>query len=97
MTLDSLVDNTKASLRAFEKNNSEVSEIRNLDEVFSELTDIMIKNNVQFDNPMQDQDFYKTEFGMENYENRHEKLTRALTTLKEAQEKNQNLKLELDN
>jgi predicted kinase len=96
MTLDSLVDNTKASLRAFEKNNSEVSEIRNLDEVFSELTDIMIKNNVQFDNPMQDQDFYKTEFGMENYENRHEKLTRALTTLKEAQEKNQNLKLELE-
>jgi predicted kinase len=96
MTLDSLVDNTKASLRAFEKNNSEVSEIRNLDEVFSELTDIMIKNNVQFDNPMQDQDFYKTEFGMENYENRHEKLTRALTTLKEAQDKNQNLKLELE-
>ena len=96
MTLDSLVDNTKASLRAFEKNNSEVSEIRNLDEVFSELTDIMIKNNVQFDNPMQDQDFYKTEFGMENYETRHEKLNRALTTLKEAQDKNQNLKLELE-
>ena len=95
-TLDSFLDNTKAGLRAFEKANSEVSEIRNLDEVWSEITDIMIKNNVQFDNPMQDQDFYKTEFGMENYETRHEKLNRALTTLKEAQDKNQNLKLELE-
>ena len=96
MTLDSLLENTKASLTAFEKNNSEVSEIRNLDEVWSEITDIMNKNNIRFDNPMQDQDFYKTEFGMENYENRHEKLTRALETLQNEQNKNEQLKLELE-
>ena len=96
MTSDSLLENTKASLTAFEKNNSEVSEIRNLDEVWSEITDIMNKNNIRFDNPMQDQDFYKTEFGMENYENRHEKLTRALETLQNEQNKNEQLKLELE-
>ena len=96
LTLDSFLQNTKAALTAFEKSNSEVAEVRNLDDAWSQITDIMIKNNVQFDNPVQDLDFYKTEFGLDGYETRHERVTRSLTLLKEEQNKNENLKLELE-
>ena len=96
LTLDSFLQNTKAALTAFEKSNSEVAEVRNLDDAWSQITDIMIKNNVQFDNPVQDLDFYKTEFGLEGYETRHERVTRALTLLEEEQNKNENLKKELE-
>jgi hypothetical protein len=96
LTLDSFLQNTKAALTAFEKSNSEVAEVRNLDDAWSQITDIMIKNNVQFDNPVQDLDFYKTEFGLDGYETRHERVTRSLTLLQEEQNKNENLKLELE-
>jgi predicted kinase len=96
LTLDSFLQNTKAALTAFEKSNSQVGEIRSYDDAFSQITDIMIKNNVQFDNPVQDLDFYKTEFGLEGYETRHERVTRALTLLEEEQNKNENLKKELE-
>ena len=96
LTLDSFLQNTKAALTAFEKSNSEVAEVRNLDDAWSQITDIMIKNNVQFDNPVQDLDFYKTEFGLDGYETRHERVTRSLTLLEEEQNKNENLKKELE-
>lgn len=96
-TAKEYLENYNASRQAFDKSNSEVSEIRNLDNAWSEITDIMIKNNVQFDNPIPDQDLYKTEFGFpEGYETRHERVTRALTLLEEEQNKNENLKLELE-
>jgi adenylate kinase family enzyme len=96
-TAKEYLENYNASRQSFDKSKSEVSEIRNLDNAWSEITDIMIKNNVQFDNPMPDLDFYKTEFGLDGYETRHERVTRALTLLKEEQDKNNNLKLELEN
>ena len=96
-TAKEYLENYNASRQSFDKSKSEISEINNLDNAWSEITDIMIKNNVQFDNPMPDLDFYKTEFGLEGYETRHERVTRALTLLKEEQDKNQNLKLELEN
>jgi hypothetical protein len=96
-TAKEYLENYNASRQSFDKSKSEVSEIKNLDNAWSEITDIMIKNNVQFDNPMPDLDFYKTEFGLDGYETRHERVTRALTLLKEEQDKNQNLKLELEN
>ncbi len=97
-TAKEYLENYNASRQSFDKSNSEVSEIRNLDNAWSEITDIMIKNNVQFDNPIPDQDLQNTEFGLpEGYETRQERLARALTTLKEEQDKNPNLKLELEN
>lgn len=96
-TAKEYLENYNASRQSFDKSKSEVSEINNLDNAWSEITDIMIKNNVQFDNPMPDLDFYKTEFGLEGYETRHERVTRALTLLQEEQNKNENLKLELEN
>ena len=95
-TAKEYLENYNASRQAFDKSKSEVSEIRNIDNAWSEITDIMIKNNVQFDNPIPDLDFYKTEFGLDGYETRHERVTRALTLLKEEQDKNENLKLELE-
>ena len=95
-TAKEYLENYNASRQSFDKSKSEVSEIRNIDNAWSEITDIMIKNNVQFDNPIPDLDFYKTEFGLDGYETRHERVTRALTLLKEEQDKNENLKLELE-
>jgi hypothetical protein len=95
-TAKEYLENYNASRQSFDKSKSEVSEIRNIDNAWSEITDIMIKYNVQFDNPIPDLDFYKTEFGLDGYETRHERVTRALTLLKEEQDKNENLKLELE-
>jgi hypothetical protein len=35
-----------------------------MDNAFSEIIDIMNKNNIQFDNPIQDEDLQNTEFGL---------------------------------
>lgn len=96
-TAKEYLENYNASRQSFDKSKSEISELNNLDNVWSEITDIMNKNNIRFDNPMTDQDFYKTEFGLpEGYETRHEKVTRALETLQNEQNKNEQLKLELE-
>jgi len=57
----------------------------------------MNKRNIAFENPMPDIDLYRTEFGLpEGYETRSERVTRALQLLQDEQNKNQNLKLELE-
>jgi hypothetical protein len=97
LTSDSYLENYKASRQSFDKSNSEVSEYRNIDNAWSEITDIMNKNNVQFDNPIPDQDLQNTEFGLpEGYETRQERVNRSLITLQEEQDKNPNLKSELE-
>lgn len=96
-TAKEYLENYNASRQSFDKSKSEISELNNLDNVWSEITDIMNKNNIRFDNPMPDQDFYKTEFGLpEGYETRHERVTRALEILQNEQNKNEQLKLELE-
>jgi len=95
--LTSYLENYNTARQAFDKAKSETSEYRNLDDAWSEVTDIMNKNNVAFENPIPDRDLYKTEFGFpEDYQTRSERVTRALETLEEEQKKNQKLKLELE-
>ena len=96
-TAKSYLDNFSASLIALEKGKSEVSEYRNLTEAWGEITDIMNKSNVRFDNPMHDVDLYTTEFGLPaDYLSRQDRVTKSLNILKEEQDKNANLKRELE-
>jgi hypothetical protein len=97
-TLASFKENFSAQSKAIRTGDSELSEINNMDSAFSEIIDIMNKNNIQFDNPIQDEDLQNTEFGLpEGFQTRQQKLNSSLIRLQEEQDKNPNLKLELEN
>jgi hypothetical protein len=78
-TAKEYLENYNASRRQFDTSKSEVSEYRNLDEAWSEITDIMNKKNIRFDNPMYDVDLYTTEFGLPaDYLSRQDIVTKSL-------------------
>jgi adenylate kinase family enzyme len=96
-TAKSFLDNFNASIKDFETRSSEVSEYRNLTEAWGEITDIMLKKNINFYNPMPDVDLYTTEFGLpSDYKSREDRVIDALKILEEEQNKNQDLKRELE-
>jgi hypothetical protein len=64
LTANSYLENYNASRKQFDTSKSEVSEYRNLTEAWGEVTDIMLKSNINFYNPMPDVDLYTTEFGL---------------------------------
>ena len=97
LTADSYLENYNASRKQFDTSKSEVSEYRNLDNAWSEITDIMLKRNINFYNPIPDVDLYTTEFGLpSDYKSREDRVIDALKILEEEQNKNQDLKRELE-
>jgi len=97
LTANSYLENYNASRKQFDTSKSEVSEYRNLTEAWGEVTDIMLKNNINFYNPMPDVDLYTTEFGLpSDYKSREDRVIDALKILEEEQNKNQDLKRELE-
>jgi hypothetical protein len=91
------LENYNASRQSFDKAKSEVSEYRNLDDAWSEITNIMLKNNINFYNPIPDVDLYTTEFGLPaDYKSRSDRVVDALQILQDEQNKNENLKKELE-
>lgn len=96
-TAKEYLENYNASRVAFDKAKSEVSEYRNIDDAWSEITNIMNKNNINFYNPIPDVDLYTTEFGLPaDYESRSDRVAKALQILQDEQNKNENLKKELE-